>query len=54
MGIRIHDHDFDIRLLILQIADGDGDVVENAISLAMLAERMMSAARVASTSVTLR
>ena len=45
MGVGIHDHDLDVRLLVLQVADGDGDIVENAITLAVPAERMMRAAR---------
>ena len=44
MGVRIDDHDFDVRLFVLKIADGDGDVVENAIALAVFAEGVMSAA----------
>ena len=44
MGVRIHHHDFDVGLLVLEIADRDRDVVENAVALAVFAEGMVSSA----------
>jgi hypothetical protein len=42
--IGVHHHDPDVRLLVLEVADGDGHIVENAITLAVFAERMVGAA----------
>jgi hypothetical protein len=43
VGVGIDDHDLNVRLFVLQIADGDGDIVEDAIALAMAAECMVGA-----------
>ena len=44
MGIGIDDHDFDAGLSFLEVADGDGDVVEDAVSLAVFAEGVVGSA----------
>jgi hypothetical protein len=44
VGVGIDDHDFDVGLLVLEVADGDGDVVEDAVALAVLAEGVVGAA----------
>lgn len=42
--VGIDDHDFDVGLLVLEIPDCDGDVVENAVTLAVFAEGVVGAA----------
>jgi hypothetical protein len=44
VGVGIDDHDFDVGLFVLEVADGDGDVVEDAVALAVFAEGVVCAA----------
>ena len=44
MGISIEDEDAELGARDVQIADGDGDVVEDAVTLAVVGERVMRAA----------
>ena len=43
MGVGVDDHDLDVRLLVLEIADGDGDIIEDAVALAVFTEGMVGA-----------
>jgi hypothetical protein len=43
-GVGIDDHDFDVGLLVLEVADGDGDVIENGVRFAVFVERVVGAA----------
>lgn len=44
VGISIDDHDADTRSGGLEVADGNGDVIEDTVSLAMIGKGMMGAA----------
>lgn len=44
MCVGIDDHDLDVGLFVLQVSNGDGDVVEDAVALAVLSEGVVCAA----------